>query len=344
MIKLACAALIFAALTCAQSTGTIERIKVHGKALEGNLEGDSPDRDVSIYLPPGYRIDKARRYPVIYMLHGFTDSDDRWFGLRGQHWINLPQVLDKSFARPGARQMIVVMPNAYTRYQGSMYSNSVTTGNWEDFVAGDLVAYIDSRYRTLARAESRGLAGHSMGGYGAARIGMRHPGVFSAVYLLSPCCMTPPDLRQPAANIARAEAIKDPAEVDKADFGVKAALASAAAWSPNPKNPPLYFDLLTRDGQFQPAIAAKWAANAPLAMIDQYIANLKRLRGLAFDAGASDKSIAASIKVLDQILNDYGIAHGFEIYDGDHLNHIADRVETKMIPFFSEKLSFGAGK
>ena len=147
-----------------QPRGTIERIKVHGKSLEGNLEGDSPDRDVSIYLPPSYKTNTNQRYPVVYMLHGYTDSDDRWFGLV-KNFVNLPAGIDKSLGR-GAREMIVVMPNAYTRYQGSMYSVSVVTGDWESYITKDLVGYIDGHYRTIANVGSRGLAGHSMGGYG----------------------------------------------------------------------------------------------------------------------------------------------------------------------------------
>jgi enterochelin esterase-like enzyme len=239
--------------------------------------------------------------------------------------------------------MILVMPNAYTRYQGSMYSNSVTTGDWEDFVARELVAYIDSHYRTIPQAASRGLSGHSMGGYGTIRIGMKHPEVFSSIYVLSPCCMTPPD-PQGGRGGGRAEAVRTFADIDQADFGAKAALASAAAWSPNPKNPPLFLDLPTRDGQPQPAIAAKWAANAPLAMVDQYISNLKRLRAIAFDAGLQDAGIAASIKVLDQILTDNQVPHTYETYEGTHTSRIAERIETKVWPFFSKNLSFEAAR
>jgi|SRR5450755_1025939 len=172
--------------------GTTERIKVHGRSLEGNLEGDSPDRDVSIYLPPTYTDHPNRRYPVLYMLHGFTDTDAKWFGLDAHSWMMpLPAIIDKALEEGATREMIVVMPNAYTRYKGSMYSNSITTGDWERFIAGDLVERIDSHYRTIAGAASRGLAGHSMGGYGAIRIGMKYPDVFSSIYLMSPCCMTP---------------------------------------------------------------------------------------------------------------------------------------------------------
>src|ERR1700761_1175467 len=77
--------------------GKVERIKVHGKSLEGNLEGDSADRDVSIYLPPSYASERNRRYPVIYLLHGYTDSDDLWFGAK-PHFINVPTVTDRALA------------------------------------------------------------------------------------------------------------------------------------------------------------------------------------------------------------------------------------------------------
>ncbi|MGB8495817.1 MAG: alpha/beta hydrolase-fold protein [Candidatus Acidiferrum sp.] len=333
------AALIFVPSSCsAAGKGTVERIKVHGKFLEGNLEGDSPDRDVSIYLPASYASEKTRRYPVIYMLHGFTDSDDKWFGLT-KHWINLPEVLDKTFGEPGTREMIVVMPNAFTRYQGSMYSDSVTTGNWEDFIVRELVPYIDAHYRTHPQAASRGLAGHSMGGYGTLRIGMRHPDVFSSLYVLSACCMALPDAGMTAGS-KKAEAVKDPAQVDQADFLTKAALALAAAWSPDPQDPPMYLALPTKDGELQPAVAAKWHANDPLSTIDQYIANLRQLHGIAIDVGDSDDGITEHSRDLDHLLTSYHIPHQFEVYEGDHLNHIADRIETKLIPFFSSQLAF----
>ncbi len=320
--------------------GSVERVKIHARSLEGNLAGDSADRDVSVYLPPSYKADPKRRYPVVYMLHGFTDSDDRWFGLQ-RHWINLPAVLDKAFGPGGVREMIVVMPNAYTRFQGSMYSSSVTTGDWERFIFRELVAYIDGHYRTLAQPSSRGLAGHSMGGYGTLRIGMKHPEVFSSIYALSPCCLTPNmNMPQQPGPIAKAVAIRSFEELQKADFGTKASLAQAAAWSPNPKNPPLFIDLPWKNGQFQPLVAARWVANSPLAIIDQYIPELRRLRAIAFDAGDKDAGIAAGIRSLDQILISYGIAHDFEVYSGDHTNNVAVRIETKTMPFFSKNLSF----
>src|SRR5699024_4087123 len=98
-------------------------------------------------------------------------------------------VIEQSLEEGLSEEMIIVMPNAYNSFKGSMYASSATIGDWETFIAKELVAYIDSNYRTLPYVKSRGLAGHSMGGYGTIRLGMKYPEVFSSIYMLSPCCM-----------------------------------------------------------------------------------------------------------------------------------------------------------
>jgi S-formylglutathione hydrolase len=318
--------------------GEFERVTVHGAALVGNLEGDPVDRQVSVYLPPSYAHEPQRRYPVLYMLHGFTDSDSRWFGLQGQHFVNLPRAVDHAFAH-GVREMIVVMPDAFTKYQGSMYSNSAVTGNWEAFVTQDLVRFMDTRYRTLASRASRGLAGHSMGGYGTLRIGMKYPQVFSSLYALSPCCLGA-SLEPSAEVTSKAAQALTSEQIAAADFPTKAMLASAAAWSPDPTRPPRYFALPIEDGKPVPAVIAEWAANAPLAMVNQYIPNLRMFDAVAFDAGDHDEGIAATIKTLDGILNGYHLAHTFTIYQGNHVDRIQQRLEEHVLPFFSRHLKF----
>ena len=319
--------------------GTVQHIKVYGKSLEGNLEGDSPERDVSVYLPAGYQSHPKQRYPVIYLLHGFTDNDANWFGAT-HVFVDAPAAIDKAFFSGSAREMILVMPNAYTLYQGSMYSNSVTTGNWEDFVVRDLVSYVDSHYRTIPARESRGLAGHSMGGYGTIRLGMKFPEVFSSIYILSACCLSPnPSVEGPA--IPGIEAIPSAAEVAKGDFATRAVFASAAAWSPNPDNPPFFLDLPWVNGERRPIVGYKWTANAPLAMIDQYITNLRKLSAIGMDIGTQDPGLVA-MQELDKVLTSYQIPHKFETYDGTHISRIGERLETKVLPFFSSSLRFSA--
>ena len=315
---------------------TVERIKIHGTALEGNLERDDVDRDVIVFLPPGYATQKSRRYPVVYALHGYSIGAEQW-----SHEIHVPQTIEGAFAQ-GTQEMIVVLPDSKTVHNGSMYSSSVTTGDFEAFIAHDVVAYIDAHYRTIAARASRGLAGHSMGGYGATRIGMKHPDVFGSVYIMSPCCLAPRGAR-PAnpADEKALDAVKTPADSASLPFGLRTQLASAAAWSPNPKNPPLYLDLPSKDGVVQQDIVAKWAANSPLAFADQYVGNLRQYRAIAIDVGDQDSLRTGATKLHD-ILDSYGIVNSFEIYKGTHTSAVADRFQNHVMPFFSKNLCFTA--
>lgn len=317
------------ALALPGQDGKVERIKVHGASLEGNLGGDAADRDVMVWLPPGYQASGARRYPVLYLLHGFTDNIDNWWGVK-KHFVSVPAVMDKAQAA-GAGDMIVVMPDAFTRFQGSMYGSSVVTGDWETFVATELVAYVDKHYRTQARREGRAIAGHSMGGYGALRIAMKRPEVFSALYALNPCCLA----GDPRPN-PKAEAIRTPEEIAKAEFFTKADLASAAAWSPNPNKPPLYGDLPYENGVLRPEIAAKWQANRPLMFLDQYILALRRYRRIGIDAGTKEPAIEPTVRALHGRLDANGIRHAFEVYEGDHVNRVAERLEKVVLPMMAE--------
>src|SRR5678815_1981084 len=163
----------------------MEQIKIHGTALEGNLEGDAVDHDVLVFLPPSYAKEKSRRYPVVYALHGYSIGAEQW-----SREIHVPQTIEGSFAQ-GDKEMIVVLPDSKTVHNGSMYSSSVTTGDFENFIARDAVGYIDAHYRTIPNRLARGLVGHSMGGYGATRIGTKHADVFGSLYIMSPCCLSP---------------------------------------------------------------------------------------------------------------------------------------------------------
>lgn len=316
---------------------TAERIKVHGKSLEGNLEGDSADRDVLVYLPPSYAKDPHRRYPVVYALHGYSVGAEQW-----SHEIHTPQTIEGAFAL-GSQDMIVVLADSKTLHNGSMYSSSVTTGDFEQFIAHDLVEYIDTHYRTLPERLSRGLVGHSMGGYGATRIGMKHADVFGSLYIMSPCCLAPRTAASTNPEAEKAlEAVRVPEDSAKLPFGARVQLASAAAWSPDPKNPPLYLDLPVKDGVPQPDVLAKWAANAPLAFVDQYVPDLRRYRAIAIDVGDKDNLRVDTAKLHDA-LDKYGIVHGFEIYPGTHTSAVADRFQNHVLPFFSKNLCFQPG-
>jgi S-formylglutathione hydrolase len=320
----------------ASTPGTVEKITVHGKALEGNLEGDSPDREATVYLPPSYHTDQSRRFPVVYLLHGYGGRETTFT----ERLADVKESGDRLATNPGFSELIVVTPSAFTLHKGSMYSNSVTTGDWERFVAEDLVSYMDSHYRTLADRKSRGIAGHSMGGYGALRIGMKRPDVFMGLYAMSSCCLTAN--RNPRVEaMAASEAIKTREQAEEAakapGFGPSTSLASAAAWSPNPNNPPLFLDLPVKDGKVRPEIVAKWVANAPVEMVQQHAPALMRYYAIGLDIGTADSLLGAN-RQLHEALTRLRVPHYYEEYDGDHTNRIRERVERNLLPFFAKNL------
>jgi S-formylglutathione hydrolase FrmB len=324
---------------------TVEQIKIHGQSLEGNLEGDAVDRDVFVFLPPSYQHDKHRRYPVVYALHGYSIGAEQW-----THEIHVPQTIEGAFAQD-AKEMIVVLPDSKTIYHGSMYSRSLTTGDFEAYVAHDVVQYIDAHYRTFPNRKSRGLVGHSMGGYGASRIGMKYPDVFGSLYIMSPCCLSPMGGGAGSDDRMKEMAIAGEKKIAGATSPTEAAallpgfgavqLAMAAAWAPNPKNPPLYLDLPTKDGVPVPGVQAKFAANAPLAFVDQYIDNLRKYNGIAMDVGDQD-GLRVDAGKLHEVFDSYGLNNSFEIYHGTHVSAVADRFQNHVMPFFSKNLCFAS--
>ena len=317
----------------------VETIKVHSKEIEGNLLGTPADREVIVILPPSYGRERGRRYPVVYALHGYSISADQWI-----KEIHLPDTAEGAFAK-GTPEMIVVLPSSKNAYNGAFYSNSVTTGNFENFIADELIDYIDAHYRTLARPESRGLVGHSMGGYGASRIGIRRAERYGALYLMSPCCQSASNARGlTAEQVAQLQALPSAEASSSLPFGLRGTLALAAAWSPNPAKPPLFVDLpVDEAGKERADILAKWAANAPLAFLDQYVWKVRRYRAIGLDVGDKD-SLLSDTRRMHEALRAQGIPSTFEVYQGDHTSHVAFRIQDHVLPFFGRSLSFRQGK
>lgn len=312
-----------------QQPANVDVVTVHSPSLMGNLNGDPADIKVIVALPPNYKKDTKKRYPVVYFLHGYFFNVDQIDGLAkfGE------AVSDE--AKKGHEFILVAPDGGRTKWAGSMWSSSPTIGDWEGFVSKDLVGYIDKTYRTLAKPAARGLGGHSMGGYGTWRIAMKHPGIFGSIYGMSACCMSARTVN--AAADTKIEKMT-PEEAAKAGFGDRASIASAAAWSSNPKNPPLYFDWLTKDGVAQPEIVAQWAANAPLAMLSQYVQNLKTYGALGIEIGTKDGLITDNRK-LTKLFDQYGLKHSYEEFDGGHAELFGQRVRVGLLPFMVKNLA-----
>jgi enterochelin esterase-like enzyme len=311
---------------------TVKEIKVHGASLVGNLEGNDVERQVMVVLPQSYENSPNKRYPVVYYLHGFAIDGKNFY-----NYMHVPEAVAKNASE--GNEFIVVVPSTLTKMGGSMYSSSVTTGDFRKFIAEDLVAYIDSHYRTIAARGGRGLAGHSMGGYGTWVIGMSYPEVFDSIWAQSACCVSPRTETVESATPMAAVPIEG---VDHSGFGMRAALASATAWSPNPQNPPFYADFpVTRgaDGQpvVDPLVIAKWASNSPLVMVASHVGALRSFDAIGADVGDRD-GLVRDDTLIHEELEKFGIAHEWAVYEGTHTDKVGQRFADVVLPFFARHL------
>lgn len=315
----------------------IEKIKIHSREISGNLLGTPAERDVIVILPPSYDSQPHRRYPVVYALHGFMITAQGWL-----EQLHAPDTVEAAFAKV-TPEMILVFPSSENAYGGAFYSNSTVTGNFENFIADELIAYVDGHYRSIASPKSRGLVGHSMGGYGAARIGMHRADKFGALYMMSPCCLSPVGAQGlTPKEVAEIEKMANPNDATGAAFRYQGPLATAAAWAPNPSNPPMFVDLAVDEkGQPRPDIMAKRAANAPLAFVDQYISSLRQYRAIGMDVGGQDSLVSDTTK-MHYILTSYRIKNYFEVFMGTHTSKVAFRFEDFVLPFFGRYLAYDA--
>lgn len=318
-------------------------LKIESAALQGNLAGDPAVQSFAVYVPPGYDASSAR-YPVVYLLHGIADSYETWTGA----W-KIPEMLDRMIAAKAIAPMIVVMPNAGNRFLGSYYVNSPVTGRWADMIANEMVATVDAQFRTIAKAESRGVVGHSMGGYGAIRFGMERPDVFRAVYAISPCCLDAVEdigwgnqamwrTFLTFKSYADAEAA-----LQKGDFYPMAALGLLSAHIPN-ASAPLRVDVPVRAarGELLPSEPAytRLRDQLPLRNVARYRDNLRSLRALYIDYGFSDQfaHIPIATPAFSRELIAQGVPHVLDAYDGDHRQRVVERMEKIMFPMFSAVL------
>lgn len=321
-------------------------ITVHGTSLEGNLLGDSPDRTVNIYLPPSYDRAPDRRYPVIYLLGGFKPMPEfaNIPGFRAEDAIFDPT--DRAIAAGKLGEVILVNIEGWNRLGGSFWVNSTTTGRWEDFVTRDVIASVDSQFRTMPQRRNRGLYGGSMGGFGAISIAMHHPELFGTVFAQSPCCLALVDDLGPTPEWAALRELtlsQADAAFEHGDPAPLQVAALAAAFAPDSGRPAFYGDLPYREdgGRIVPAEPAysRWVAQLPAARLDSEAAGLKTLRGFRIQYGDHDelRHIVTSVPMLDSALTAHGVPH--ELHS-DHGGHVQlDRFANDAIPFFARTLA-----
>jgi S-formylglutathione hydrolase len=350
----------------AMAGGQLLDIVVHSPGLEGNGLGDSPERSALVYLPPGYQTDTDQHYPVLYLLHGFGGNHRLWVGDGYLGPMYIKSMVDDLIESGRIGEMIVAMPDASNAYMGSFYINSTLTGNWEDFIATDLVAHMDAEYRTNPTAAGRGIAGHSMGGQGAMTIGLKHPDVFSAVYSMSgnlgwdyweeenlalegidfdgePMAVNNGELWRNVLNLTSWD------DVAAIPFSwnapmISSLLAMGVAYTPDVDASPFLtrFPFVMDGDQLIPVpeVQQLWHSVTPVGLVEAGQVDAAQLRHIRFDVGTADQfvGIRVSNQELSTALTAAGVDHTYEAYEGEHGSATVERLETQMLPFFSAVL------
>ena len=326
-----------AAAPAADPQMTVLADQITSAALAGNLFGDPTTRPFYVLLPPGYA-SSDQRYPVVYVLHGWFDSEASMVG-------KFKTVAEQLLREGAIQEMIFVFPNADNLLHGSMYQSSPTIGDYETYLTQELVGLVDSKYRTLAQRESRGVTGCSMGGDGAIHLALKYPQVYSVA---APVSATYDETQDPVFAQAAEYFRREPANLD--DLGqmnlvvqVSAAMAAAAAASPD--QPPFYFDmpltLVDGKGQVVPAVLDKIADADPTRDLAHYVAQPERLRAILIYHGAWDPVVPVELaQAFSARLTEQGIEHEYGEARALHCDEAPAGLYTPVIQFMADNLGF----
>jgi S-formylglutathione hydrolase FrmB len=291
---------LLAAPLGAQPHESTPRGTVRGDAFESRALGVR--KHFMIYLPPGYDAARSRRYPVAYYLHGLGGRESDWLAVGA-----IDAVAD-SLIGSGMRETIIVMPDGDDSWYSAWVDpqphaacvdslvreaperGCVRRARYDDYVARDLVAYVDARYRTLADRRHRGIGGLSMGGYGALKLALAYPETFAA-------------------------AASHSGTVSRLFIGPRPFAA-----------PPRYattVDTLLR-GYFARTGTriygrdlAAWQASDPATLAARLLARGTPVPALYVDCGVADELLSEN-RALDHELTRLGIGHRYHEHPGGH--------------------------
>jgi pimeloyl-ACP methyl ester carboxylesterase len=316
----------------AQSSLVVDSVSSPG--LASNVVGDSPVRRTLVYLPPSYRRDPTRRYPVLYLLHGATSLPQEWIDST-YGGFDMRVAMDSLVAASATPEMIVVMPDANNALEAGFYANSPATGNWEDFVVRDLVHHVDERYRTERQPSRRALVGHSMGGFGALAIGFKRPDVFGLVYAISPCCIGFVGRLAPSnpawTTLATVQRWQD------APAGVRLLLGMTAALDGSRSRPRLFDELpftTKPDGSTvpNPAVQARWLARMPPDLASAMVRRGDRQPVILIESGSEEVALNEGVKLLRARLDSLRIRYSDTTFVGGHIDRVRERLSGHVLP------------
>jgi S-formylglutathione hydrolase FrmB len=314
--------------------GRLGEVVIDSQALTGNPLGDPHRRPLYVYTPPGYDNEPDRRYPSVYVIQGLTGQLDMWRNRRAFTPTPL-EAVDAWFADDEHPPAVVAFVDAWTSLGGSQFLDSAATGRYHTYLCDEVVPFVDERYRTMAAAAHRGIAGKSSGGYGAMVTPMLRPDLFGGLAthagdgLFEACYL--PEFREAARALRDeydgsfeafwADFRSRPGRSKRTDGVLLNTWCMAACYSADADGTvQLPFDPST--GRLRPETWERWLAWDPVRMVAAHADALRSLRAIWIDAGRSDDFyLDLAAEAFRAELESIGVTEPvvrFDLFDGTH--------------------------
>lgn len=306
---------------------------VQSDALTANPLGDPAVRPVAVYLPPAYDPQGSRRYPVLYVLHGYTGDVNALLSARPWE-TNVLQWADRLIRERRMPPVLLAIVDGFTRLGGSQYVDSIHNGGYATYTVRDVVGHLDRTYRTNPSEGGRAVLGKSSGGFGAMHLVMEHPGVFAAFashsgdsyfrYAHPPAfTLVQRTLERYGFDVAAyVQAFERQHKRDAAEYSTMEMLAYAAAYSPRSATAfdlDLPFDV--RSGALRDDVFERWLAFDPAERVAARRAELARLRMRYLDCGRKDEYfLDVGARVVTERMRELGLEVRHEEFEDDHRN------------------------
>lgn len=310
--------------------GTVTRLVHHSDVLADNPWGDPVEREIAVYLPAGYS-EAGEPGITLWDLAAFTNAGPGHLNWRN-HGENLPTRLDRLIGEGAMPPVVVVIPDCYTSLGGNQYVNSPGLGRYADYLVQELVPFVEARFNVQRNRDGRAVFGKSSGGYGALHHAMHYPETWGAAashagdvgfdLLFRSAFPTACDVLAVYGGDPQAflEAFWRRNRPAGHDYTTLMILAMAASYDPDPADPGrirLPFDL--RTCEIDPERWRQWLAFDPLVQLGSRVDALNSLHALYIDVGRFDQyHIQYGTRRLVDALEQHGIAHRYEEFDGTH--------------------------
>ncbi|HEY1919945.1 MAG TPA: alpha/beta hydrolase-fold protein [Streptosporangiaceae bacterium] len=336
----------------AELSGRLDEHLFDSELLRDNPLGDSTQRPLWVYVPPGYDENPGRRYPSVYILQGYMGHLEMWRN-RVPFQKTLIETVDELFASDAALPAIVVYVDAWTRYGGSQFVDSPGTGRYHSYLCDEIVPWVDRHYRTLAHRDHRAIAGKSSGGYGAMITPMLRPDLFGGLAshagdaLFEYTCLAKflrclrvlraydGDIERWWKEFAESGVLARPQDRSLLIlYGVSACFSARDDGTPE-----IPFD--SGSGALLPHVWRRWLDADPVRMAATHAEALRSMRAIWIDAGSADEHyLDLGAHAFHQALGEAGVSPErihFELFPGGHAD--ADRRHSLSLAWLTRRLT-----